>query len=197
MPHALLGGLAMRVPVELSKAYRLLNHGPTVLISAEFGVQRNVMACAWAMPVDFEPPKVALVIDRNTFTRGLVEDAGRLAISVPCVAQARLVTLLGTHSGHEQDKLSAYDVQVLEEPAAHSPLVAGCVAWLDCVVIRRPEIEQAHDLFLAEVTAAWANSKVFSNGRWHFGSGDDKLRTLHHVAGGHYFATGAEVDGQH
>ncbi|WP_396271020.1 flavin reductase family protein [Ideonella sp.] len=187
----------MRVPVELSKAYRLLNHGPTVLISAEYGIQRNAMACAWAMPLDFEPPKVAVVIDRNTFTRGLVESSGRLAISVPCVAQARLVTLLGTHSGHEQDKLAAYGVQVLDEPLAQSPLIAGCVAWLDCVLIRRPEIEQAHDLFLAEVTHAWARTRVFSNGRWHFDTANDSLRTLHHVAGGHYFATGQEVDGHH
>lgn len=187
----------MRVPVELSKAYRLLNHGPTVLISAEYGIQRNAMACAWAMPLDFDPPKVAVVIDRNTFTRGLVESSGHFAISVPCVAQARIVTLLGTQSGHEQDKLSAYDVQVLDEPTARSPLIAGCAAWLDCALIRRPEIEQAHDLFLAEVTAAWANAKVFANGRWHFGAADDTLRTLHHVAGGHYFSTGAEVDGHH
>lgn len=187
----------MRVPVELSKAYRLLNHGPTVLISAEYGIQRNAMACAWAMPLDFEPPKVAVVIDRNTFTRGLVESSGRFAISVPCAAQARIVTLLGTHSGHEQDKLAAYEIQVLDEPLAQSPLIAGCVAWLDCVLIRRPEIEQAHDLFLAEVTHAWARTRVFSNGRWHFDTANDSLRTLHHVAGGHYFATGQEVDGHH
>jgi hypothetical protein len=35
---------------------------------------------------------------------------------------------------------------------------------------------------------------VFSGGRWHF-EGHDELRTLHHVAGGHYFVPGAMVTG--
>ncbi|MNF89274.1 D-alanine--D-alanine ligase A [compost metagenome] len=49
-----------RRPVPLPKAYRLLNHGPTVLVSAAHGGQRNIMAAAWAMPLDFEPPKVLI-----------------------------------------------------------------------------------------------------------------------------------------
>lgn len=34
----------LRRPVPLDKAYRLLNHGPTVLVSAAHGGQRNIMA---------------------------------------------------------------------------------------------------------------------------------------------------------
>ena len=78
----------MREPVELAKCYRLLNHGPTVLVSAAHGGQRNIMAAAWSMPLDFDPPKVAVVIDKTTFTRGLVEGAGSFALNVPTRAQA-------------------------------------------------------------------------------------------------------------
>jgi len=55
---------AHRRPVDLSKAYRLLNHGPTVLVAASGG-KRNIMAAAWAMPLDFSPPKVAVVLDKS------------------------------------------------------------------------------------------------------------------------------------
>ena len=55
-----------RLPVELPKSYRLLNHGPTVLVSSAHGGRRNIMAAAWSMPLDFSPPKVCVVIDRNT-----------------------------------------------------------------------------------------------------------------------------------
>ncbi|MBI5270499.1 MAG: flavin reductase family protein [Burkholderiales bacterium] len=184
----------MRQPVELSKAYRLLNHGPTVLVSASDGAQRNVMAAAWAMPLDFDPPKVAVVLDKSTWTRTLVDASGRFALSVPCVAQARLVHWLGTHSGRETDKFAAGGVQALDEPAAHSPLVAGCVAWLDCERIAQPEQEQRFDLFLGQVTAAWADTRVFSAGRWHFDTAPEALRTVHHVAGGHFLAIGAPVE---
>jgi hypothetical protein len=44
-------------PVPLPKAYRLLNHGPTVLVSAAHNGQRNIMAAAWAMPLDFNRRK--------------------------------------------------------------------------------------------------------------------------------------------
>ena len=46
-------------PVELEKAYRLLNHGPTVLVSAQHEVDRNVMAAAWACALEFKPAKVS------------------------------------------------------------------------------------------------------------------------------------------
>ena len=51
------------VPVELEKAYRLLNHGPTVLVSATHEGVDNVMSAAWSCALDFSPPKVMLVLD--------------------------------------------------------------------------------------------------------------------------------------
>ena len=48
-------------PVDLPRAYLLLNHGPTVLVTSAHGGERNVMAAAWAMPLDFSPPKICLL----------------------------------------------------------------------------------------------------------------------------------------
>ena len=50
-----------------------------------------------------------------------------------------------------------------------------------------------HDLVLAEVIAAWADERVFSQGRWHFEDSAPELRSLHHVAGGHFYAIGEPV----
>lgn len=52
-------------PVELEKAYRLLNHGPTVLVSATHEGVDNVMAAAWSCALDFSPPKVTVVLDKR------------------------------------------------------------------------------------------------------------------------------------
>ncbi|RYF38582.1 MAG: hypothetical protein EOO27_50575, partial [Comamonadaceae bacterium] len=57
------------LPVALEHASRLINHGPTVLIKTSDGNRRNVMAAAWSMPVEFTPPRVAVVIDKKTYTR--------------------------------------------------------------------------------------------------------------------------------
>jgi len=38
------------------------------------------------------------------------------------------------------------------------------------------------------MAAAWADERVFSQGRWHFENAPPELRSLHHVAGGHFYA---------
>lgn len=40
--------------VDLRKAYRILNHGPTVLITSAHAGKQNLMAAAWNMPLDFD-----------------------------------------------------------------------------------------------------------------------------------------------
>ncbi|MGA4601930.1 flavin reductase, partial [Ectopseudomonas hydrolytica] len=66
-------------PVDLAKAYRLLNHGPTVLVSARHQAVDNVMAAAWCCALDFEPPKLTVVLDKATRTRALIEGSGPVA----------------------------------------------------------------------------------------------------------------------
>ncbi|MBK4739095.1 hypothetical protein [Noviherbaspirillum pedocola] len=41
----------------------------------------NLMSAAWSMPVDFSPPEVAAVIDRNTHTRQLVDASGEFTLA--------------------------------------------------------------------------------------------------------------------
>ena len=75
-------------PVPMEKANRLINHGPTVLVSAGHGGVDNVMAAAWVCGLDFAPPKVTLVLGRTSKTRELAEKSGHLVVQVPTVRQA-------------------------------------------------------------------------------------------------------------
>ena len=187
-----------RQGVSLSQAYRLLNHGPTVLVTTAHGEQRNVMAAAWNMPLDFDPPKVAIVIDKNTYTRELVLATGSFAINVPCRAQAEMVVKVGSSSGRElldkepANKFAAFKLTAFSASKIAAPLLEGCVAWLECTLIPEPHNQDTYDLYLAEVVAAWADDRVFSDGHWHF-EGHDDLRTIHHVAGGHFFIPGESI----
>lgn len=93
-----------RQSVALAHAYRLLNHGPTVLVGAASGDRHNVMAAAWCMPLDFEPPKIAVVLDKATHTRELIEQSGEFAISVPPRALLAATVAVGNRSGRDGDK---------------------------------------------------------------------------------------------
>ena len=176
--------------VPLEKASRLLNHGPTVIVSAPHAGERNAMSAAWACALDFAPPKVTVVLDKATRTRALVEGSGFFALQLPTVPMAALTKAIGTDSAATiPDKLERHGVQFFTHPAwPDAPLVPGCAAWLVCRLIPEPHNQQAYDLFIAEVVAAWADDRVFRDGHWQFDTAPAELRTLHYVAGGQFYA---------
>lgn len=183
----------LREPVPLDKCYRLLNHGPTVLVSSAHRERRNVMAAAWNMALDFAPPKVAVVIDKNTLTRQFVDATGEFVLNIPCRALAQATHAVGQVSGRDlpDDKISHVGLQASRASRVAAPLIDGCVGWLECRVLPEEHNEKRYDLFIGEVLAAWADPRVFSGGHWHYDEGTDpQLRTLHYIAGGHFFAIG-------
>jgi flavin reductase (DIM6/NTAB) family NADH-FMN oxidoreductase RutF len=182
--HAMKG---TRAPVDLPHATRLLNHGPVTIVTSAHGGRSNVMAAAWAMPLDFDPPKVAVVIDSRTLTRQLVDASGVFGLQIPDRAFAQQTLEVGSNAGVEFDKFAALNLQTFQGQKIDVPMLTGCVAWLECKVI--PDDSQRYDLFLAEVVAAYADSDVYSDNRWHFGD-DPNARTVHYVAGGTFFTTG-------
>ncbi|WP_342617154.1 flavin reductase family protein [Rhodoferax sp. GW822-FHT02A01] len=180
--------------VPLEKAYRLLNHGPTVLVSSAHAGSVNIMAAAWSCPLDFSPPKVTVVIDKATRTRALVEASGQFVLNLPCQSIAALTLALGSESALEfPDKLQRHDAQLFSVPEVDAPLVQGCVGWLVCKVVPEPHNQTTYDLFIGEVTHAFADSRVFQDGHWNFDDQPDALRTLHYVAGGQFYVTGASL----
>ena len=182
----------MRVPLELRRAYKLLNHGPTTLVTSAAHGRTNVMAVAWAMPIDFEPPKVAVVIAEDTLTHELVKASGEITLCVPTRAQLDSVYAVGSVSGRDEDKWASSGLRAAPASRVQAPLVEGCVGWLECRVLPEPDIQRKYDLFIAEVVAAWVEDSVWKDGGWDFSAGEE-YRPIHHVAGGVFFAAGERM----
>ncbi len=181
--------------VPLDKAYRLINHGPTILVSAQHNGVQNVMAASWACALDFSPPKLTVVLDKSVKTRELIEQSARFVIQVPTVAQLELTSRVGSLSLYsDPDKLAHCGVNLFEIEGQSLPFVTGCSAWLACTLIPEPHNQTTYDLFIGEVTGAWADTRVFKDGHWQFETADPAWRSLHYIAGGHYYATGEALD---
>jgi flavin reductase (DIM6/NTAB) family NADH-FMN oxidoreductase RutF len=179
------------LPVPLEKAYRLLTHGPTVLVSSHHAGVDNVMAAAWACALDFAPPKLTVVLDKQTATRGLIEASGRFVVQVPNAALLELTNRVGNRSlSEEPDKLANAGVGLLHLAGDALPFVEGCSAWLECRLVPEPHIQAAYDLFIGEVVAAWADDRAFRAGHWQFEHAGPEWRSIHHVAGGQFYAIG-------
>ena len=186
-------------PVALEHASRLLNHGPTVLITRAHGGHRNVMAAAWSMPVEFTPPRIAVVIDKKTFTRELVTAAGAFALCVPGAALADATFAVGCVSGREvPDKLARFGLSAQPGPVLGMPVIEeGCCAWMECRLIPERHAEEAYDTCFAEVLAAAADERVFRNGRWSISDAHPDLHTLHHLGAGAFAVAGGVVQARH
>jgi len=81
-------------------------------------------------------------------------------------------------------------VELFHADGHEAPLVAGSSAWLVCQVIPEPHNQQTYDLFIGEVVAAYADSRVFNNGHWQFEKAEPRWRSLHYIAGGQFYAIG-------
>ncbi len=180
--------------VPLEKAYRLLNHGPTVLVSAQDQNHSDVMAAAWACALEFNPTKVTVVLDKSTKTRTIIENSGYFALQVPTLKQLEMVHALGSQSLHDvPDKLARCAVELFQFEQSDIPVVAGCAAWLLCELIPEPHNQQQHDLFIGKVIAAYADERVFRDGHWHYHEVEPEWRSIHHIAGGHFYTIGDPV----
>lgn len=94
--------------VELQYASRLLNHGPTILITSYDAPsdRRNVMAatgqCRWN-----SPRRGWLSWWIKAPTREIIERNGTFGIVVPGVAAASWTYAVGSVSGRDEDKFNA------------------------------------------------------------------------------------------
>lgn len=182
------------IPVDLSHASRLVNHGPTVLVTSADGDGRNVMAAAWSMPVEFTPPRIAVVIDKKTYTRELVASSGAFGICIPGTALVDLTYAVGSCSGRDVDKFEKFGIATRPGPVLGLPLLEdGCAAWLECRLLPEPHTEDAYDTCFGEVVAAAADPRVFSGGRWNFDEGNAPLQTIHHLGGGVFVRAGGTL----
>lgn len=179
------------LPVPLEKALRLINHGPTVLVSASHGGTDSVMAASWVCGLDFAPPKLSAVLAGTSKTRELAERSGHFVVQVPTVRQAKMVHAVGNRSRHDDpEKLKRCGVELFCVDGVSAPLVAGCSAWLSCRILPDAQTRDRYDLIIGEIVGAWADDRVFRDGHWQFETADAGWRSLHYIAGGHFYATG-------
>lgn len=178
-------------PVALHHASRLVNHGPTVLVTSAHAGRRNVMAAAWSMPVEFTPPRIAVVIDKSTFTRELVMASGAFALCIPGAALVDFTYAVGQASGRDADKFARHGVEAGMGPVLGLPVIeTGCAAWLECRLIPERHTEDAYDTCFGEVVAAAADERIFANGRWAFTDDNAELQTIHHLGAGNFVRAG-------
>jgi flavin reductase (DIM6/NTAB) family NADH-FMN oxidoreductase RutF len=168
--------------IDVSKAHRLLNAGPIVLITTQAKGRFNIHAAPWAMPLSLRPPLVGVAIPPPRLSHDLIKRSGEFVLNVPSADLAKQVKQIAAVSGHDVDKLLATGLHVVEPRVVGVPLLQECIGHLECGLVDAYEIGD-HTLFVGEVLALWVERGVFDE-VWRLE--ERELKPLHFLGGAHY-----------
>jgi flavin reductase (DIM6/NTAB) family NADH-FMN oxidoreductase RutF len=171
--------------LDVGRIMRLVNHGPTVLVSSHHEGVCNIITLAWTTPVSADPPMLAIAVAPARFSHQLIARSMEFVVNVPGSRLLGAVWYCGTKSGRDGDKFEGARLTRETGAKVAAPLVAECFAHVECRVVDAPTTGD-HTLFIGEAVAARVESEAFDGhlrlaGRYH---------TLHYL-GGREFLTSA------
>lgn len=162
-----------------SNASRLINHGPTILITSQLGDKLNVMSAAWQMPVSFKPLLVATAIGHGRFSHKLILESREFVINIPHMKMVEEVLCCGTHSGRDTDKFKICRLTPLKGQMVKAPIIKECIGHIECKLYSHHKAGD-HTIFVGEVVAAAVRGGIFDG---HLKVTLDEAKTLHHLGG--------------
>ena len=115
------------------------------------GAGAHMMTVNWLTQVSFEPPMLAVAIEREAQSLPLVRDAGAFAISVFESGARQLAGKLGRSSASVANKMEG--VAHHPGPTTGAPLLDAASGWLECRVVAEHAAGD-HVLVVAEVIEA-------------------------------------------
>jgi flavin reductase (DIM6/NTAB) family NADH-FMN oxidoreductase RutF len=115
------------------RANRLINHGPTVLVTGGHGHQANIMTAAWIMPASHTPPMLAVAIGPTRHSHQLIIEGGEFGVNIPAAGLLEAVWTCGTTSGRKGNKFELCGLTPIRanrwsprsSPSASAPSNAG------------------------------------------------------------------------
>jgi flavin reductase (DIM6/NTAB) family NADH-FMN oxidoreductase RutF len=168
--------------IPLGKSYRLINHGPCVLVSSGNGEKANIAPVAWTTPVNDEPPLVGMPLADEHYTTELINRFNQFVINIPNEELLPAIMHTGKASGRNENKFTAAGLTAVPGVKIDTPHIGECIGFLECTV-RERHLLSGVTLFIAEIVHAQADDAVFDE-CWIA----EKAKTVHHL-GGAYFAT--------
>lgn len=165
-------------PLQLSKAFTLMESGPVVLVTTHDGEKDNIMTISWTMVMDFTPI-FALTTGEWNHSFAALRKNRECVIGIPTVDLLDKVVGIGTCSGADTDKFAKFRLTPVQASLVRPPLIKECLANLECKVI---DIVQKYNIVVLEAVAAYIDTAR------------KERRTVHAVGDGTFIVDGRKID---
>jgi flavin reductase (DIM6/NTAB) family NADH-FMN oxidoreductase RutF len=141
----------------LSKAFQLIEPGPVVLLTTARKGKANVMTLSWHMPIEFSP-QIACVVSPCDYSFVALRATKECVIAIPTVDLLDKVVDIGNCSGKDVDKFERFGLTPRPAERVQAPLVAECLANLECRVIDTRMVNK-YSIFILQGLKAWIDAK--------------------------------------
>ncbi|MEQ8236975.1 MAG: flavin reductase family protein [Syntrophomonadaceae bacterium] len=121
------------IELPLEKAFMLFEPGPVILVTTKDLSKPNIMTISWHMVTDFTPTLAMTTGPWNYSFKALMK-TNECVLAVPTVDLAEKVVGVGACSGKNTDKFKEFGLTPLPGGVVKSPLIAECIACLECRV---------------------------------------------------------------
>lgn len=113
----------------------------------------NIMPAGWCMVCNASPPMIAVAVGFGNYTHTCLEETAEFIIAWPGAGQEQLINQAASVSGRDVNKFEQFGLEEVDGSQIGAPLVQGCAAALECVVVSQLELED-HSIFVGEVVVA-------------------------------------------
>jgi flavin reductase (DIM6/NTAB) family NADH-FMN oxidoreductase RutF len=96
---------------------------------------------------------LAVAVSMSAYTHQSLEETGEFVLAWPGAGQEEIIAQAGECSGREVDKFATFELQTVPGQHLGVPLVEGCAAAFECVVVSQLELED-HSVFIGEIMGA-------------------------------------------
>lgn len=165
----------------LDKAFQLIEPGPVVFVTTMKNGRPNIMSMSWHMPIEFTPPQIACIMSDLNYSFDALRSTKECVLAVPTVDLANKVVDIGNCSGKSVDKFKKFKLTPLPAKKVKAPLIAECIANLECRVIDTAMVRK-YCLFIMEVVHIWVDPKR------------KERRKLHHNGDGTFVVDGRKLN---
>ncbi len=141
----------------------------------------NIMTMGFHMMMRHAPPLIGGIIGPWDHSYHALRATGECVIAIPTVDLAKKVVDIGNCSGRDIDKFEKFQLTAAPAKAVAAPLIAECLANIECRVADTALLEK-YNLFILEAVAISID--------------DDRKerRTLHHNGDGTFTVDGRAID---
>ncbi len=159
------------------------------VIGTKTGDKVNLMSAAWHTQLSFEPPLYGVSISPKRYTYDLLKKSKVFSVNFLDFEYIETVAYVGGVSGKDVDKISAFEIPVINGRILDVPVLQEAYAVYECQLAEEVETGD-HTLFIGKILGVHYNEKAFSGDK--FCPNTEKISPILYIGNEYYMTVDSE-----